>query len=252
MKTKTGWKICAVFLLAASVFLAAAGTVLGIRIVNTKKYGEQLTLGNKYLKEMDYENAEIHYKNALKIDAEKAAAYLNLSAVYAYQGRYEDAEALLQKALTYQKDDMKIQKALQNIRKKEEENQEVLQSEENAEEPKTQGEDNADKFAGTWVIDDAYTMEQNQTSMTHIFGTGYRYGSEMVISQDGSFSYYIGIGNGGEGTWQMKEQKLEYQITTYETSEQENGEIEITALANGEIRLSMPYWDNVIYWEKTE
>lgn len=239
-------------LLIVSVFFAVTGIVLGTKILNMKRYEAQLTLGNKYLEEMDYENAEIHYKNALKINAKKAAAYLNLSAVYVYQERYEDAEAILQKALEYPNDDMKIQKALQYVLEQSEEKPETSQSEENTTEPTPQEEDGAEEFIGTWIIDNEYTMEQNGISMMDIFGTGYRYESEMIINQDGSFSYYIGIGNGGEGTWQMKEQKLEYQVAIYEDTGTEYGEIEAEAFQDGEVRLSMSYGDVVLYWERAE
>jgi len=57
---------------------------------------EQLDLGNKYLSEMDYEQAIVAYEAAVEIDPMSVEAYLGLASVYEAQGEYEKAISILQ------------------------------------------------------------------------------------------------------------------------------------------------------------
>ena len=50
--------------------------VLALKIVNVKKYEQQITLGDKYLDKLDYENAELCYLAALEINEKKIDAYV--------------------------------------------------------------------------------------------------------------------------------------------------------------------------------
>jgi tetratricopeptide (TPR) repeat protein len=54
---------------------------------------EQLDLGNKYLTEMNYEQAVIAFTKAIELDAKNIAAYEGLGSVYMAQENYEDAGA---------------------------------------------------------------------------------------------------------------------------------------------------------------
>ncbi len=80
------------------VALAAVGGLLAFRIMTLKKYEKQISLGAKYLEELDYENAEICFEKAIEIDEKKTEPYLQLSVVYVQQQRYEEAREILQKA----------------------------------------------------------------------------------------------------------------------------------------------------------
>ncbi len=54
---------------------------------------EQLDLGNKYLTEMNYEQAVIAFTKAIELDEKNIAAYEGLGSVYMAQENYEDAGA---------------------------------------------------------------------------------------------------------------------------------------------------------------
>lgn len=112
-RTVTGILAVLVILLAAAAILLA---VLGIQ---KKRYEKQLSLGDKYLAELDYENAEICFEKAISIQEKKAAPYLKLAAVYLYQGRTQDAEDILREGSEKVTDD----KGLESIR----ENLEILE-----------------------------------------------------------------------------------------------------------------------------
>ena len=63
-----------------------------------ERYDNYLTSADKYLEEMDYENAEDAYLNAIKIDPKKEEPYLGLADLYALQGDYKKADKILLKA----------------------------------------------------------------------------------------------------------------------------------------------------------
>ena len=64
------------------ILLAMAVVLIGVMTIQKKKYDEQLSLGDKYLAKLDYENAEICFRKAISIQDKKAAPYLKLAAVY--------------------------------------------------------------------------------------------------------------------------------------------------------------------------
>ncbi|HIR93673.1 MAG TPA: tetratricopeptide repeat protein, partial [Candidatus Egerieimonas intestinavium] len=80
------------------VALAAVGVLLVGKHRKSSGYEEQLALGNKYLEELDYENAQLCFEKAIEIDEKRSAAYVSLSVVYVRQNRYEEAMQLLDKA----------------------------------------------------------------------------------------------------------------------------------------------------------
>lgn len=63
-----------------------------------REYKEQLSLGDKYLKELDYENAEICYRNAINIDNKKVEPYIKIADTSIMQGDYEKARDILLEA----------------------------------------------------------------------------------------------------------------------------------------------------------
>lgn len=112
--------------------------------------------------------------------------------------------------------------------------------------------DLAESILGTWQIDAEKTMEENGVSMIDIFGTSYKYGNEMKINKDGSFSYFIAAGIGGEGTWSMSDDQLTYDIITYEENANEKGTILVIKNDPLDLLLSTKVYGYTIFWEKED
>ena len=74
-------------------------------------------------------------------------------------------------------------------------------------------------YIGTWQLDGQKTSQclKEGWSLQAMFGTGIQHGSSMEINEDGSFSYYIGIGHGGTGQLTAKEDGFSVTITPYES-----------------------------------
>lgn len=75
---------------AIAVGLFALNNSTGARL------SKQLQLAQKYVSEMNYEEAIIAYKAAIEIDPKSAEAYIGLAKVYIAQDDYEQALAVLQ------------------------------------------------------------------------------------------------------------------------------------------------------------
>ena len=90
------WAVCIGILLLLVLIVGA----LVIRNTSTnKKYKEQLDLGDRYLQELDYENAELCYKEAIEIAPKQAKPYIQLATVYVETERYDEARDILNDAL---------------------------------------------------------------------------------------------------------------------------------------------------------
>ena len=61
-----------------------------------RKLQEQLELGEKYISELDYEQAIVAYEVAIEIDPMSVDAYLGLADAYVKQGMYEKAIEVLE------------------------------------------------------------------------------------------------------------------------------------------------------------
>ena len=87
---------------AAAVLLTAALgvvlTVLTLRLVQEKRFSHQVSLGEKYLEEMKYEEAVIAFKTALRIEPRQLQAYLGLADAYAGSGEEDRAVKSLELA----------------------------------------------------------------------------------------------------------------------------------------------------------
>lgn len=102
---------------------------------------------------------------------------------------------------------------------------------------------------GEWQIDDDYTMDYNETGMTSIFGTAYEYGNHLLINSDGTISYGIGAGYGGEGTYVIENDCIDAVINKYEDGSQES--LYFTAEAAGDqFRLRTYIAGYHIFWIK--
>ena len=99
-----------------------------------QRSAKQLELGNRYLEEMDYEQAKIAFEEAIAIDPMNTEAYLGAARAYAGLEDYEGAVAILQKgyeqtgdeSLKTQLDEYE-QKLEEEARRMEEEKQEAAQ-----------------------------------------------------------------------------------------------------------------------------
>ena len=107
---------------------------------------------------------------------------------------------------------------------------------------------NRNSIKGFWVIDEKTTMAKNGTSMFRIYGTGFKYGSEMNFTSSGKFNYAVGIGNGGKGSYQIGSKDITYQVICYEDNSVEKGNLSISEKDG--LRLVMKYGTYKIYWKK--
>lgn len=48
------------------------------------------------------------------------------------------------------------------------------------------------------------------------FGSGIHLENEMLLSENGDFSYYVSINQGGKGTWKLEGGVITADFTTYE------------------------------------
>ena len=69
---------------------------LGVQISQVKRYEEQISLGDKYLEELDYENAEIAYRKAVEISEKRESSYVKLTVLYIEQEEYEKAAQIIE------------------------------------------------------------------------------------------------------------------------------------------------------------
>ena len=80
------------------VVLAIAVVLLLPKGGTAKKVSKQLSLGAKYLSELEYEQAIAAYELAIEIDPKCVDAYLELADIYSELGEYDKAEEILKKA----------------------------------------------------------------------------------------------------------------------------------------------------------
>lgn len=98
-KRKAGRTAAVVFLSLIIAVLLTALLWLFWNIGKTRQYQRQLWLGDKYLSELQYEEAELAYKKAIQIDDRRAKPYLMLCSVYGSQAEYKAAEEILEQGL---------------------------------------------------------------------------------------------------------------------------------------------------------
>lgn len=84
-----------VFLGAFCVLLASLSVWLGLSAERLNKYHKQISLGDKYLEELDYENAVLAFKNAIEISAKRPVGYLKLAVTYIQTKEYEKAYEII-------------------------------------------------------------------------------------------------------------------------------------------------------------
>ena len=88
-------KLIRVLSILAAIEIVTMGW-LCLNIIHVKDYNRQITLGDKYLEELDYENAELCYNKAIHIDEKQAKPYLQLAVLYHDTDRPEEALDILE------------------------------------------------------------------------------------------------------------------------------------------------------------
>ena len=104
IKIESKNKINKKLLIGAAVIIAVALIAILVafapKTADATKIQEQLSLGEKYLSELKYEQAEAAYLAVIKIDPKNVDAYLGLADVYVAQGEYDKAISVLEDALS--------------------------------------------------------------------------------------------------------------------------------------------------------
>lgn len=85
--------------IATAVCIVAAAVIFSIGSGTDKRLAEQLDLAERYLSELDYEQAIIAYQAAIEIDPKCEEAYLGLADIYIEQEKYEEAVEILEAGL---------------------------------------------------------------------------------------------------------------------------------------------------------
>ena len=107
-------KILAGCIIAAVLTVCAVTGVVIYMNSPAHRLARQLSLGQKYLEALDYEQAVLAYNTALIIDEKEPKAYIGLAKVYAAGNKLTEAESILKKGLAVT-DDSKIRQMLENV-----------------------------------------------------------------------------------------------------------------------------------------
>ncbi len=100
-KQKNGNTKKMITILAIAAVLALAIAVGGtIYMSSPQRLEKLLSLGDKYLAELDYENALLAFEKALEINPENERAYIGITKSYMGLGRYDDALETVEKAIS--------------------------------------------------------------------------------------------------------------------------------------------------------
>ena len=103
-------------------------------------------------------------------------------------------------------------------------------------------------IVGNWTIDAEATNVNNENSLRTEFGSGISSGDDITFNEDGSFSWYVGIGNGGEGTYVNENGTISGTYTSYEDGSQRNIEM---IISGDEIIMNIWGDDSYhVYWKK--
>ncbi|MCM1217670.1 MAG: tetratricopeptide repeat protein [Lachnospiraceae bacterium] len=95
--TQISQKRQCVFIVAGIVILIALAVGIGIYNTPANRLKRQFDLGNRYLEEMNYEQAVIAFESAIEIDPISVDAYLGLAEAYVGKDDYESAIDALQR-----------------------------------------------------------------------------------------------------------------------------------------------------------
>lgn len=114
----------------------------------------------------------------------------------------------------------------------------------------------ADLVVGTWTLNMVETEKHLKTneSMQELFGTGLGLGNGLNLYEDHTMDYYIAIGVGGTGVYVINEDHtISMSINPYTEGEAKPEEsLMLTPVTiDGITYLTMPCYDEIMYWEKS-
>lgn len=109
--------------------------------------------------------------------------------------------------------------------------------------------------AGNWRLAGTKTEDHLKEfgDLQEMFGTGIHEGSQMTIGADGSFSFYLGIALGGEGTVREEDGILVADITPYEPEGRGGSPASFAVIPvteDGSWYLTTETMGETMYWER--
>lgn len=108
-----------------------------------------------------------------------------------------------------------------------------------------------DELIGHWIVDVEKTSDANDISFMTYFGSGIKYGYEMILNEGGVASWYIGIGNGGEGVYSFSNSNGELKYYDYEDGSEKT--VLLSFIEEGSVNYIMMEYDNyILYWIRSE
>lgn len=111
-----GSKIRIILMLLLLLSVLAAAIIVEEKLVAGNRYEHQISLGEKYLEELDYEAAEAAFRAAAKIDPKQPDAYLGLAKVYVETENFDMAIQVLQEGYTATQDPL-LEQQVQEVEK---------------------------------------------------------------------------------------------------------------------------------------
>lgn len=125
-----------IWVLASLVVLAGIGVGIwfGFTTYQENQFQEQLSLGEKYLKELNYDDAVVALKRAIEIDPRSSEPYLLLADIYVAQEDYSAAKEILEEGEKATGGNEDIKDKQEEVTQKEEEAQKQAEEQKKKEE----------------------------------------------------------------------------------------------------------------------
>ena len=104
VKKKKKWIVPVIIAVVLVIAVVTAAVLYAVTTKPAKKLRRQLDIADKYLSDMDYENAILAYEKALEIDSGCEEGYVGIGKSYLALAENAEAEGDLEKALEYLRD----------------------------------------------------------------------------------------------------------------------------------------------------
>lgn len=219
---------------AALVLLVAVGVALATNLGQEKiDIAEQLSLGEKYLLEMDYEKAILAFNKVIKVDPRNVKAYLGLADAYVGTGDIDKAIKTLEKGLKLTGDES-IKAKLEALKRAE-----------------RSGNEWADWSLDDWVIGGVNVFNASPEDMARVLGAELEYeddysglGPATILAVDVSETGYSYAGI------YLNNLRQFYQIDTSNPGVSGIGEITIGKTSFDEVLAMFPLPDEGVTWNE--
>ena len=117
---KKSTKLTIGIVLVVAIICVVAVIVFADASKEKNEYDNHLTASQRYLDELDYENAIAELENAIEIEPNNAKAYMALSEIYEKLEEYENAVLVLEQAQEKAENSAEVANALSEIQQKKE------------------------------------------------------------------------------------------------------------------------------------